>query len=149
MDPYQQCVICGLPYRVLVMLLRRRLPSPMHPSVRTLTVDHVHPRSQGGGHTLENVRILCALCNTRRGNNERTDAVVLSWVRRQWYRLFTNRELWWLNKEPGSGGVAYRGKRHPRVVLRLPSDNALFMGAYSDLCGLPQARTDEHVGVAC
>lgn len=34
-------------------------------SVHALEVDHIKPRSQGGGSTLENLRLLCRACNQR------------------------------------------------------------------------------------
>jgi 5-methylcytosine-specific restriction protein A len=33
-----------------------------------LTGDHIHPRSKGGQATIENVRVLCRSCNSRKGN---------------------------------------------------------------------------------
>lgn len=32
-----------------------------------LTLDHIVPFSQGGGHTPENLRVLCRICNASRG----------------------------------------------------------------------------------
>ncbi len=35
---------------------------------KTMTVDHVVPRSRGGGNTWENCVLACRRCNTRKGN---------------------------------------------------------------------------------
>lgn len=32
-----------------------------------LSIDHIVPRSKGGTHERENLRILCTPCNTKRG----------------------------------------------------------------------------------
>ena len=42
-----------------------------------LTVDHLIPVSQGGGHGLENLRALCHGCNSRRGNRTPEQAAAL------------------------------------------------------------------------
>ena len=49
-DEYR-CQYCG-----------RRLPA------RLLTVDHIKPRSRGGGHTWDNVVAACPTCNRRKGD---------------------------------------------------------------------------------
>lgn len=128
-SPYGQCEICGLPHRVLTHYRKRRIPTPMPMEVWTLSVDHVKPRSRGGPNTLTNARVLCVLCNTRRADARYTDEVVLRWVRRQWFMLHTNRDMWWLNTEPGRGGKAYRGQKHPEWVLDLPEENSAFRRA--------------------
>ncbi len=37
-------------------------------ATRRLTIDHVLPRSRGGGDTWENMVVACSPCNTRKGN---------------------------------------------------------------------------------
>lgn len=37
-------------------------------SRKTLTIDHIVPRSKGGTNRLGNLRILCASCNETRGD---------------------------------------------------------------------------------
>lgn len=41
---------------------------------RELTIDHVHPRSRGGGGTWENLTTACATCNRKKGNRTPTEA---------------------------------------------------------------------------
>lgn len=36
-------------------------------SIRNLEIDHIIPRSQGGGHELENLQLLCGYCNRMKG----------------------------------------------------------------------------------
>lgn len=45
------------------------------------TVDHIVPLSLGGTHTIENVRCVCHLCNSLRGNRPMTDGQV-AWIRK-------------------------------------------------------------------
>jgi 5-methylcytosine-specific restriction endonuclease McrA len=37
-------------------------------STRGLTIDHVIPKSKGGGDTWENLVVACSSCNTKKGN---------------------------------------------------------------------------------
>lgn len=32
-----------------------------------ITIDHIRPRSQGGGHSLSNLQTLCLSCNSKKG----------------------------------------------------------------------------------
>ncbi|MDO6385603.1 HNH endonuclease [Uliginosibacterium sp. 31-12] len=32
-----------------------------------LSIDHIKPKSLGGGHERENLRVLCTTCNTQKG----------------------------------------------------------------------------------
>lgn len=32
-----------------------------------LSIDHIYPKSKGGGNERENLRILCTTCNTKKG----------------------------------------------------------------------------------
>jgi 5-methylcytosine-specific restriction endonuclease McrA len=41
---------------------------------KSLTIDHVIPRSRGGGHTWDNVVIACEKCNGRKGDKFLTEA---------------------------------------------------------------------------
>lgn len=38
-------------------------------SPEKLTVDHLIPRSRGGSHSMENLRVACLRCNHTRGNS--------------------------------------------------------------------------------
>jgi 5-methylcytosine-specific restriction endonuclease McrA len=40
-------------------------------TAQDLTGDHIVPRKEGGTNTLDNVRVLCRSCNTRRENDYR------------------------------------------------------------------------------
>ncbi len=44
----------------------------IHFPFRNMTVDHKVPRSKGGGHHIENLQLLCAACNSQKG--DKTDA---------------------------------------------------------------------------
>lgn len=57
------CQICGEP------VARRFAWTPDSP-----TLDHIVPRSLGGGHDPGNLRTACWSCNTRRGNRVEADA---------------------------------------------------------------------------
>ena len=37
-------------------------------SIRNLEIDHIIPQSQGGGHELENLQLLCGYCNRMKGS---------------------------------------------------------------------------------
>lgn len=37
------------------------------PLYRGLEIDHIHPRSRGGGDELDNLQVLCTSCNARKG----------------------------------------------------------------------------------
>lgn len=52
------CWMCGQPARP---------PSLAYPKGDPLTVDHITPRSQGGGHPRLNLRAAHRSCNSRRG----------------------------------------------------------------------------------
>ncbi len=45
-----------------------------HPAVRQLTIDHVLPRSRGGGTDWENIVTACGPCNRRKGNRTPREA---------------------------------------------------------------------------
>lgn len=36
------------------------------------TLDHIIPRSLGGSDEIENLRLACRMCNSKRGNGQRT-----------------------------------------------------------------------------
>jgi 5-methylcytosine-specific restriction endonuclease McrA len=38
-------------------------------SKKQLTLDHLKPKSLGGSHSLENLRLACRKCNASRGNS--------------------------------------------------------------------------------
>lgn len=38
-----------------------------------LSIDHLFPKSLGGASTLDNLRVLCTKCNTRKGIKRETD----------------------------------------------------------------------------
>lgn len=47
---------------------------------RAVTADHVLPRSHGGEDTPENLRAICTVCNSRRGNRANSYAnQTISW----------------------------------------------------------------------
>lgn len=111
-DPGTRCSICGLP----VFLLRVYAEGGPWPRflgarygrghTRGLQLDHIVPGDSSGG-----LRPLCPACNRRRGAAQRTDAEVLTWVRRQWRRVISLRFLWWLHASPGEGGRLHRSPR--------------------------------------
>jgi 5-methylcytosine-specific restriction endonuclease McrA len=42
---------------------------PYNPSRKVrLHIDHIVPQQQGGGSTLDNLRVVCSVCNQARGN---------------------------------------------------------------------------------
>lgn len=44
-------------------------PDPYNPSRKVrLHIDHIVPQQQGGGSTLDNLRVVCSVCNQARGN---------------------------------------------------------------------------------
>ena len=99
-NPYTRCAICGVPGR----WLRVKADAGWRGSpFGRLTVDHV---KAGGPSTMENSRILCGLCNTHRGAEERTDYQTLRKTK-QWYeyRNFSTADLWWIHTIPGHGGL--------------------------------------------
>lgn len=92
-----------VPYRRAVPLTRRAVLARdghrcAYCSARADTIDHVLPRSRGGGHTWTNVVAACARCNHRKGDRllseigwrqvpppaepPATVAVVLGWAAR-------------------------------------------------------------------
>ena len=42
---------------------------------RNMTIDHIHPRSEGGSDDLDNLQLLCAACNSTKG--DRTQAYLI------------------------------------------------------------------------
>ncbi len=81
-------------------------------SSRNLTIDHVIPRSQGGGDTWENLVTACEPCNRRKGSRTPQQAGMqfLQPPRRPHYLLF------WLR---GAGEVDPSWK--PYLMLAMPS----------------------------
>lgn len=72
--------------RVVVRLTRRNLMirdqfqcqyCGRRPNARDLNVDHVVPRSRGGGDSWENLVISCRTCNLRKGRRTPTEAGML------------------------------------------------------------------------
>lgn len=109
MSPYTRCAVCGIPKRMLDLMIRKNMPQP-EPKGKRLTVDHIEA---GGPSVLGNTRVLCMACNNRKGANQRSDWEVWNWITWQWRRYYTDADLWWLHTiGPGEGGAAKRGKRH-------------------------------------
>ena len=88
--------------------VRLRVPSTLGNRYR-LEADHILP---GGPSILQNMRLLCPGCNMRRGPAHRSDVEVLTIQRRRWEKALPPRQLWWLNIQPGWGGLPFRGKKH-------------------------------------
>ena len=44
-----------------------------HYESKDLTFDHITPKSQGGGHELDNLQLLCADCNSTKGDDTMED----------------------------------------------------------------------------
>ncbi|MBR9802484.1 MAG: HNH endonuclease [Rubinisphaera brasiliensis] len=62
------------------------------PSSSELTIDHVLPRSQGGGSSWENCVLACVKCNTRKGGRTPEQAnmpLKVKPVRPKWTHLFS------------------------------------------------------------
>ena len=112
--PYTRCCICGVPGRILGLYHRRNIPVPSTILKRwRLEVDRIKP---GGAYRLENTRILCPGCNSYRGPSYgelKSDGEVLANMRRRWNGTLDQKYLWWLNTLPGSGGLPFRGRKHP------------------------------------
>lgn len=53
----------------------------VHFAFRNLTVDHIVPRRDGGGHHLENLQLLCGACNSMKGRG--SQAALLAKLRRR------------------------------------------------------------------
>lgn len=67
-----KCVECGIEAEQLALGEGR---GQLHWDIYTrdfypLTVDHILPKSKGGGDDLENLQPMCYLCNQRKGNGE-------------------------------------------------------------------------------
>ena len=95
--PDQRCSICGVPNRFLSTLQRCGGPWPFFGDGRfwrRLQPDHIDPREKGSPHA--RLRPLCQGCNGVRGAGRKTDEQVLLRVRREWLRLFPERQLRWL-----------------------------------------------------
>lgn len=114
-DPYERCAICGVPNRILTLHASQGYPFiwGRQRVNRRLTIDHVEPN---GKTTPDNTRLLCYPCNSRRGANIRTDDSVLRWVTKQWEKVKSKDELWWLNSSPGVGGKHVNNSIHERIA---------------------------------
>lgn len=71
------CVACGVTGTQLLKFKHKDLGS-IHVDVYTnnmvlMTVDHITPRSKGGGNTLENLQPMCTRCNNIKGNIDMTN----------------------------------------------------------------------------
>lgn len=96
--PNQKCAICGVSNSFLETLQRTNGPFPFwgYPSHwRRLHLDHIDVGRKGEPDAT-NFRPLCAACNQTRGSGRLTDAQVLYKVRREWLKLFAERQLKWL-----------------------------------------------------
>lgn len=59
-------------------------PGVAHPDPGCATIDHILPRSHGGGHIRDNVRLACLGCNVSRGNRvSDQDLVILGMTREE------------------------------------------------------------------
>ena len=45
---------------------------------RNMTVDHIKPQAAGGGHTIDNLQLLCGACNSKKGVGSQDE--LLSWL---------------------------------------------------------------------
>lgn len=66
-DSYR-CALCGL----AGWEMRCPRGGFIHPTSAPgiyLSIDHIAPRSRGGGHGESNLRTLCTLCNSRKGTS--------------------------------------------------------------------------------
>ena len=49
-----------------------------------MTIDHIHPRSKEGSDDLDNLQLLCAACNSTKG--DRTQAYLIQKLKEQGVR---------------------------------------------------------------
>ena len=67
------------PYRTIVLSRRNILKRDNHKcqycgTTEALTIDHVIPKSRGGGDSWENLTTACTKCNTKKGNRTPKEA---------------------------------------------------------------------------
>lgn len=102
--------------RVVVRLTRRNLMlrddhqcqyCGKRPHVRELNLDHVLPRSRGGGDSWENLVVSCRLCNLRKGRRTPDEAGMVLMRRPQKPRWTTPAQILLAEREPFSEWEPY------------------------------------------
>jgi 5-methylcytosine-specific restriction endonuclease McrA len=64
------CAECGLRGRE-ERFLRGGYGYPTERPGVCLSIDHIVPRANGGSSARENLRVLCTICNTRKGTSDK------------------------------------------------------------------------------
>lgn len=73
-----QCPYCFIPMRVD--------PPGAQPRGRSMTVEHITPRSRGGNNRFENLMVCCSQCNNRRGNRSIVEFLCSTEISRKFRR---------------------------------------------------------------
>lgn len=87
-----RCAICGIPHWVVSR--SKILPA------RRLSLDRINPEARKGG--LRNLRLLCPICNSKRGAGLSPDNTVWRYARWWWTRALGDRTAGLLFKTPPS-----------------------------------------------
>lgn len=66
------CICCGKIGKFVILSATNK--NALHWDLYTedlelMTIDHIKPKSKGGGNNIENLQPMCAKCNTKKSNN--------------------------------------------------------------------------------